>query len=547
MKIQKRTLLTIIIVISVVFINLITYNTLGIKSGQFTSDNYEKNNDEGWKEDTSPITFDWYINFSWFGTKWGNNPVSKYVSQKTGVSLNFITPNGNETEKLNAIIDTGKLPDFITLSPWDDGYKNLIKNKLVLPLDQLAEKYDVYFMKVADKQKLEWYRQRDGYVYCYPNFSNPVKDINNTKEENSSNQTFLVRKDIYEAIGKPDMRTPEGFLAALEKAKKQFPIINGQELIPLGLHEFNDSGNLSLDSILPNFLAIPWEKEGKVYDRITDPENIRWLKTLRQANQLGLISKEVFVDKRPQMEEKIAQGRYFAMLYQRSDMVSQQLELYEEDKNKIYIPVDGPSNSNLDSPTLPGDSISGWTVTLISKNCKDPKRAIRFLSYLISEEGNKDLYLGVKGVSFESLDGKEELKPEVVDLLNKDRIAFDNKYGAVNTYWMLMDSDLTKEWMPEQPYPLKVLEEWGKGKTYNFSLYNYIYRLGDSEESLYNSKINSKWQNVLKNLLIAKDENEFNMIFNDFLEFRKNEGFEKAQGYQQEKYEENKKKLSINN
>ncbi len=28
-----------------------------------------------------------------------------------------------------------------------------------------------------------------------------------------SNQTFLVRKDIYEAIGSPDMTTPEGFKA----------------------------------------------------------------------------------------------------------------------------------------------------------------------------------------------------------------------------------------------------------------------------------------------------------------------------------------------
>ena len=155
--------------------------------------------------------------------------------------------------------------------------------------------------------QLEWYRQSDGNVYCYPNFSTPVTDFDNYKEEKPSNQTFLVRKDIYEALGKPDMRTPEGFLSALERAKNEFPAVDGHELIPIGFHEFNDYGNLSLDSILPNFLDVPREESGKVYDKNVDKEYIGWLKTLRVANERGLLSKEIFVDKRAQIEEKIAQ------------------------------------------------------------------------------------------------------------------------------------------------------------------------------------------------------------------------------------------------
>ncbi|MBC8059497.1 MAG: extracellular solute-binding protein [Clostridiaceae bacterium] len=546
MRSKTRKRVKIMLMLSMVCIIFTSCNPFYKKSGQLDSNSVSKNNQEGWKLDTSPITFDWYINYSWFGTKWGNNPVSKYVTQKTGVNLNFITPSGDETEKLNTMITTGKLPDIITLGYYEDGYTKVIKNKLVLPLDKLAEKYDTYFMKVADKQKLEWYRQSDGYVYGYPNFSMPLKDINNFREEKPSNQTFLVRKDIYEAIGSPDMRTPEGFLSALEKAKKLFPIVNGQALIPLGLHEFNNSGNLSLDSLLPNFLAVPWEKEGKIYDRITDSEYLKWLKTLRKANELGLLSKEVFVDRRSQMEEKIAEGRYFAMLYQRTDMATQQLKLYEDDKNKIYIPIEGPSNSNLDPPTLSGDSVSGWTVTLISKNCKDPMRAIRFLSYLISEEGNKDLYLGIRDLSFEEVNGKEQFKPEVVDLLNKDIIAFENKYGAANTYWMLLDSNLIEKWMPPEPEPLKLLEDWPRGKTYNFSVYDNLNNFGDSEESIAYSKISSQWQNILKSLLISKSNKEFDVLLNGFLTYREKEGYEKLVTYRQQKYEENKKKLNMN-
>ena len=31
------------------------------------------------------VSFDWYINYSWFNTKWGDNAVSKAITDKTGV------------------------------------------------------------------------------------------------------------------------------------------------------------------------------------------------------------------------------------------------------------------------------------------------------------------------------------------------------------------------------------------------------------------------------------------------------------------------------
>lgn len=40
----------------------------------------------GWEVDTSPITFDWYINFAWFPNKWGEDITSQYVTKKTGVN-----------------------------------------------------------------------------------------------------------------------------------------------------------------------------------------------------------------------------------------------------------------------------------------------------------------------------------------------------------------------------------------------------------------------------------------------------------------------------
>lgn len=504
----------------------------------------------GWKSDTSPITFDWYLNFAWFPNKWGVDPTSQYVTKKTGVNINFIVPAGNENEKLNAMIAANDLPDFITLGWWEEGVKKMVEGGLVESLTDLAKEYDPYFFKVADPAKLSWYAQPDGKTYVYPNASSSPKDFEKYGTQFTSNQTFVVRKDMYEAIGKPDMRTPEGFLNALRMAKEKFPEVNGQPLIPIGFHEFGDVGNYSFidmsqdSSYLANFLAIPREKDGKLYDRLTDPEFVRWLKVFRQANQEGLIAKDVFVDKRAQMEEKIAQGRYFAMLYQRTDFAAQQNVLYANDPNSVYIAVDGPANANMDPPTLAGPAISGWTVTLISKKVKDKERAIKFLSYLISEEGQKDLYLGEKGVSYDTIDGKDQFKPEVLDLMNKDRSAFDKKYGSSYTFWMLMDTNMNLQWAPPSVEPFKQLEDWTRGKTKSYSEFDLINPPANSKEGIALTKIANEWGKALPKLLLAKSEAEFDQILSDFVATRDKLGYAEVQAYRQTKYEENIKKLA---
>ncbi|AJS58901.1 extracellular solute-binding protein [Paenibacillus sp. IHBB 10380] len=497
----------------------------------------------GWKEDITPITFDWYLNFSWFANKWGVDPTSKFITKKTGVDINFIVPAGNENEKLNTLIASGNLPDFITLDKGEASIQKMIDGELVLPLNELADEYDPYFFTSSDAAKLSWYTQPDGNVYAYPNASSSPKDYAQYGDTYVSNQVFLVRKDMYEALGKPDMRTPDGFLKALQSAKEKFGTVNGQPLIPLGLHEFTENGNYSLEGYIQNLLAIPKAKDGQLYDRSTDPEYVTWLKTLRQANQDGLLSKDIFIDKRPQMEEKLAQGRYFALIYQGKDMEAQLNTLFTNDPNSVYIAVDGPTNSNLDTPTLDGPGISGWTVTLISKNVKDKARAIRFLSYLNSEEGNKDLFLGEKGFTYDTIDGKDQFKPEALALLNSDRSAFDKEYGASHTFWMLMNTNMTDQWAPKRVEPYKSIEDWTRGKTVSASEFELLNPTGNSPEGIINTKLGQLLGKTLPKLLMAQSDAEFDTLWDEYQDKRKKDGLDKVTAFQQAKYEQNVKKL----
>jgi putative aldouronate transport system substrate-binding protein len=501
-------------------------------------------NTPGWQADASkPVKFDWYLNFSWFPNKWGVDATSQYITKKTGVDLNLVIPAGNENEKLNTMIAANNLPDFVTLGWWEDGVKKMVEGGLVQPLNKLADQYDPYFYKVADKQKLAWYTQDDGNVYGYPNASSSPKDFETYKQLKPSNQTFLVRKDMYEALGKPDMRTPEGFLKALKAAKEKFPTVDGQPMIPFGAQEFTATGNDSFQNYLANFLALPREKDGHLNDFFKDADYTGWLKTFSQAYQQGFLAQDIFIDKRAQMEEKISQGRYFSMLYQRSDLAAQEQALYKKDPNKVYIAVDGPANSKQDPPKLAGDGLAGWTVTLVSKSCKDPARAIKFLSYLISEEGNKDLYLGEKGVCYDNTNGKDQFKPEVLDLLNKDRTAFDKKYGASYTFWMLMDTNVMLKWAPPAVEPSKQMEDWTKGKTITYAKYDNLDPAADSDEGTIKSKYDELWGKTLPKLLMSKSDDEFTKTLNDFISKRDAMGYAKLQTYREGQLAKNAKKI----
>ncbi len=490
-----------------------------------------------------PITLDWYVNYSWFVAGWGGNIVSDKITEKTGVKLNFIVPMGNEDNKLETLIDSDTLPDIVTIGWWEPQIQAMIDKDLVYPLNELADKYDPSFYEVTDKTTRDWYTLSDGNIYGYPNSSYTPSDIED-HDNIASNQTFLVRKDIYQAIGSPDMTTPEGFYEAVVKACKMFPEVDGKPLIPVGAHEFEVDGCVSFDQYLQNFLAVPYEKNGRKYDRRTDPEYLRWLKMFSKLGREGYLANDIFVDQRMQTSEKVAEGRYFCMLYQRTDIADQQKLLYAKDPEKIYIAVDGPKNSKGDDPVLPVNGISGWTLTFVSKNCKDPEKAIKFIDFLMSEEGQKLTYLGVEGITYDVVDGKAVLKEDVLKLLSSDRQQYDALYGAANQYWMLQNNVMQMQWEIELEEPLKQMAEW----TYPYATYLGQYDVSikeDSELGRINQTNRILWGKTLPKLLLASSDEEFDGILNDYVKERAEAGYDKLMDEETAQMRESKQKLGI--
>lgn len=496
------------------------------------------------EKETELTTLEWYVNFSWYSTTWGDNMVSRAITEETGTSIDFIAPNGSEKEKINAMIASDTLPDLVTLGWWEEEYQTLIEQEKVYALNELADEYCPEFYDVVNEMTAQWYTAQDGSLYAYPNSSYTPEDV----EQNAdvySNQNFLVRKDIYEALGCPDMTTPEGFQDAVRRAAEAFPEVDGQPLIPIGADEFTENGCNSFDGYLKSFLAVPYEQDGQYYDRNLDADYLEWLRVFRQMKEEGYLMDDIFVDKRQQLEDKISIGQYFCLFYQNIDIAVPQKILNQTYPERTYIAVDGPKNADGDDPVLPVSGIHGWTVTLIPKTCKDPEAAIRLLTYLLSEEGQKMTYLGVEGEMYEMTDGQPEVRQEVLELLNQDRVAYDEKYGADNTYWMLQNNAMQYQWEYENAEdPILQLKQY----TIPYVAYTGQYDLDfleDEENARRYAAMKKLWGSTLESLLLAEDEEEFDLVLQNYKKEREEVGYEAFAQAAESQYRENKKKLGF--
>lgn len=495
-----------------------------------------------WQLDTSPVDLTWFVGANWYGHTWGESLTSKYVTEKTGVNVKIEVPSGEANEQITLMMTSGQLPDLISMGSWESAVKKLWEGDHVYALNELAEQYDPYFFKVAGDGTLKWYRQPNGNTYGVPNDSYSPNLMHETGMT-AANQTFLVRKDLYEEMGKPDLSTPDGFLNALQLIKDKYSEYKGQPISP-----FFAQGNVpyGMTEYLQNLLAVPHEKDGKVYDRLTDPDYIAWLKTFRTAYERGLINVDFLVDSDTQVEEKTNNARYFMMVREWTGMTAVNPMLAASaNPDSYYIAVDGPQNANGDSAKLFPGNMDGWMVTMISKSTKNPERAIRFLSYLASEEGQKDLFLGKEGETWDSASGNPKLKPEMVQLLETDIAKMEKDYGILDTYWMMRNPVIVNQWRPEKAPVIKQMEDFANAQAdIDSGIYKGLDPLGDSDVAVAWARISQNWEETLPELITAKDEAAFDKVFNSFLERRTSYGFDQVVEHRQTELDARKAKMA---
>ena len=486
-----------------------------------------------WKLDkTKDTKLTWYVNADWWNKSWGEDLVTKQIKEDLNLDVEFIT--GDNT-KLNTFFASGDMPDLITIFDSSSQVAQTA-NKWALPLQDLAKKYDPYFTKVAQKQTLDWYKLKDGKTYGYPSYSNTSQDY----EDGTIPPTdaFIIRKDVLDAIGDVDFKTPEGFVSAMKTIKEKFP-----DLVPFGFNSF-DASNSSLDATLQNMLGVPIIKDGKFYERNLDEDYVTWLKALRQVHQDRNISDDSFADDEDTLKEKVSSGKYATMLLQAFHQKGTELQTWmSSNPGKEYVAVDAMESTEGNEPTLSQAGLSGWTITYISKKTKNPAKAMQLYTYLLDDPGQYLVNFGIEGKTYtKNSDGTVSWTDEANEVRANEPEKFQKEWRIGE--FVLFSPDRYKA-LNKDSYvqAIRQMQDWGRDYLKpQFEIEN-ISPDANTPQSRSLSAINTNWSTTLVSMIRAESEKKFDELLTTYEKFEKDNGIDQINKIRDEKIAANMKRL----
>ncbi|OXS75804.1 ABC transporter substrate-binding protein [Domibacillus enclensis] len=371
------------------------------------------------EESTGPVTF------SMFNadphSQWDNmeSPVSQIVKEKTEVTLEPEFDVAGGEQKIPLMIASGEYPDLI--APKGNAGK-LVDAGALIDLTDLIEEHAPNLQKIYGDyfSRLKWSGE-DESIYILPTAA-----VDHTYWAPGTG--FMLQHDVVKQLGYPEIRTVKDFENAIREYKEKNPTIDGQPTIGLSL--LADDWRIMISTTNPAFYATGAPDDGEFYiDPDTHeatmhyrrPAEKEYFKWLNHMNAEGLLDKESFVQKYDQYLAKISSGRTIGLIDTDWEVADAQRALRESGKAErmhgMY-PVtltEEYKHANFQDTGYLG----GWGIG-ITVDCEDPIRAIKFLDYLASEEGQILQNWGIEGEHYTIEDGKRVISDEEMNERNNN-------------------------------------------------------------------------------------------------------------------------------
>ncbi len=350
-----------------------------------------------WQANTDPITITIYVDDP--GTmweKWGTDPVSQRVTEKTGISFKCIAPVSSDDTKLTLLVASDELPDYVTAnynaSQWDSMYKQGQLADLEALSDQYAPKLK---SELVDPEVWEHCRTEDGHVYTLLSCWNSTETFEWLKSHDhivSSNQPVaLIRQDYLEEVTNKNPTTPDEFhdmcMEIKEKHPDTIPFYTGGltgsgpsyllYMFGLGTYYVDENLNVSRSFHNPNYLGM-----------------LKWVN--RMVND-GLMTEDSFVDTDNDKDAKSLAGKVATYVW----TVGETYKVPADNPDTYYYPM-GPWDGYEQVRTNNGYIRFGVSAKA-SDEAKDA--CMRFLEFGNSLEGFETLVCGIEGTKDDDYTG----------------------------------------------------------------------------------------------------------------------------------------------
>jgi putative aldouronate transport system substrate-binding protein len=491
---------------------------------------------------------EWYVNDSTFAwNSYGSDRVSEVLKEKTGARIKFTVPVTDDGQKLSTLISGNKLPDIISVQCWYSQCSQLASQGYLYALDDLIEKWAPSFKAKKQTDIWNYFTEGNGKCYGVPNFAYSTKYVNDT-DKMEPNGCLMVREDWYKeaATAGFDMTTPNSFINGCKYIAEAHT-----DAIPFQLDAFTNEGNESIDWLSQYFCSPFEDKEGNYVDIRTTARYQEMLEFLNRCHKEGIIKSANYSDKGSAIRTNISRGKCFVTAVTPQDYQSAFLNAYGSDVK--YVPLILRNKDN-EAPVLQDISGNGYLLTMITKNCKNPHKAIKLLEYLYSEEGQRLVAFGVEGESY-NWDNPEHTSLSWSDRYvsgvngNADDQAWINTLGLYNMTLLMnlayinkykplngrKDTDIYIDNMkrPLTPYSYNFKPTFLKHDT---SKSNYF-----SITTSFN-KIKTKWAEALVEIIRS---NNWKQTYDDAIAYAKRQKLDEVTAFYAESYKATKALLGV--
>ena len=351
------------------------------------------------------------IHFNNYPTEYDGCYYFPAIEQKTNAKfmIDWRSIDGYDTHVATTLA-SGELPDILGAGSY--GVLNLVEEGAVVELDQYLDLIPNIVEAVGEDRMADW-RQADGHIYTIPT----IVDV-------PGSQSVKVRKDWLDKI---EMEVPTNWdeWMALWRAIRDNDL-NGNgdntDEIPLAL-EMGESGERCLASLMNAFgIKTSADTQFCVLDDGTytmvyeHPRYMEFLQTAQDMYKEGLIDPEFTMRKQAELFTAMDSGLVgTAMTWAERARISTEATRGPGSEDALWLcvaPIVGPHGDQMTQERKAVTSV--WCITKAAEDKGIVEDILKVFNWNYGEEGLILYNYGIEGKTYDVIDGKYVLKPEIV-------------------------------------------------------------------------------------------------------------------------------------
>jgi len=353
-----------------------------------------------------------------------NSQEIKFIEEKTNTKLTLIQPPHSEfKQKATIIFASGDLPDIAKMES-EPKREDLADMGVIVQLDDLLKKYGQNILKNANPQAWEFVKVK-GTTWGIPTARPVTKPCVN-----------MIRKDWLDNLGLKVPRTIDEYFEVLKAFTYNDPDKNGKNdtwgtITRKGFDWFESYNGAFgiIKDINTNAESTDWVWDGNRLIPQYITTNWRdWVAEMSKLWKAGVFEPNSMVNSREQFDQAIINGKVGMWFYYPNLSYTTYYEPMKKLNPKAeFIPIAPPVGKDGKSTGAP-DRGQYYRRVYVTTGCKTPEKAVQFLDWFFTDEGDDFLRYGFEGRHHKIVNGKKVLDYE--------------NYNKPENFWLYDDISL---------------------------------------------------------------------------------------------------------